>query len=98
MPGNGSREAVFVLDTNHLTELGYERPMGARLSARLQKSAMAAVTTIVSVEEQLRGWLARIAKITIPTVRSRTPDLRPRIHELGANRCRHRHPTFPIQP
>ncbi len=66
MSGNGSHEIVLVLDTNHLTELGYERPMGARLSARLQKSAMAAVTTIVSVEEQLRGWLARIAKINDP--------------------------------
>ena len=54
---------MLVLDTNHLTELGYERAMGDRLSARLQKSGLAAVTTIISVEEQLRGWLARIAKV-----------------------------------
>jgi hypothetical protein len=46
---------VIVLDTNHLTELGYDRPLGARMSARLQKSGLAAVTTIVCVEEQLRG-------------------------------------------
>lgn len=57
---------MFVLDTNHLTELGYDRPAGARLAARLQKSGLPAVTTIVCVEEQLRGWLARIAKFVDP--------------------------------
>ena len=58
-----SRDAVLVLDTNHLTELGYGTVVGARLSARLEKSGLDAVTTIVSAEEQLRGWLARIAKL-----------------------------------
>lgn len=57
---------MLVLDTNHLTELGYERTTGDHLSARLQKSGLAAVTTIISVEEQLRGWLARIAKVGDP--------------------------------
>lgn len=52
-----------MLDTNHLTELGYETKAGARLSGKLDKSGLAAVTTIVCVEEQLRGWLARIAKL-----------------------------------
>ena len=55
---------MLVLDTDHLTELGYDRPRGRRLAARLEASGIAAVTTIVSVEEQLRGWLARIARIT----------------------------------
>lgn len=54
---------MLVLDTNHLTELGYETKRGAVLSSRLGKSGLAAVTTIVCVEEQLRGWLARIARI-----------------------------------
>lgn len=55
---------MLVLDTNHLTELGYDRPRGNRLAARLDSSDFAAVTTIITVEEQLRGWLARIAKIS----------------------------------
>lgn len=54
---------MLVLDTNHLTELGYDTAPGARLSRRLEKSGLSAVTTIVCAEEQLRGWLARIAKI-----------------------------------
>lgn len=53
-----------MLDTDHLTELGYDRPRGKRLAARIDESGITAVTTIVSVEEQLRGWLARIARIT----------------------------------
>ena len=61
-----AREAVFVLDTNHLTELGYETKAGVGLKKRLEKSAAGAVTTIVCAEEQLRGWLARIAKIRNP--------------------------------
>ncbi|MGV3659557.1 MAG: type II toxin-antitoxin system VapC family toxin [Prosthecobacter sp.] len=32
----------------------------------MEGSAEAAVTTIISVEEQLRGWLSRIAKIHDP--------------------------------
>lgn len=54
---------MLVLDTNHLTELGYGKVPGARLSRRLEKSGFDAVTTIVCAEEQLRGWLARIAKL-----------------------------------
>ena len=37
-PGKGSHEAVLVLDTNHLTELGYDRGKAIRLSARLERS------------------------------------------------------------
>ncbi len=54
---------MLVLDTNHLTELGYSSPMGLRLAQKLEASTQEVVTTIVSVEEQLRGWLARIAKL-----------------------------------
>ena len=54
---------MLVLDTNHLTELGYETARGAHLSGLLEKASFAAVTTIVCVEEQLRGWLARIAMV-----------------------------------
>ena len=65
-PDKGSHEAVLVLDTNHLTELGYDRSKALRLSVDLEQSGLPVVTTIVCVEEQLRGWLARIAKIADP--------------------------------
>jgi tRNA(fMet)-specific endonuclease VapC len=54
---------VIVLDTNHVTELGYDRPAGRRLANKIEQSGIAAVTTIITVEEQLRGWLARISSI-----------------------------------
>ena len=53
---------MLILDTNHLTELGYGSRAGKRLEQRLLESGEQIVTTIVSVEEQLRGWLALIAK------------------------------------
>jgi len=53
---------VLVLDTNHLTELGYGSRAGKQLERRLLESDEKIATTIVSVEEQLRGWLALIAK------------------------------------
>jgi biotin operon repressor len=53
---------VLVLDTDHLTELGCATHSGQRLADRLEKSDAAIAITIVSAEEQLRGWLARIAK------------------------------------
>ena len=57
---------MVVLDTNHLTELGYRRAAGVLLSERLEAAMLPVVTTIVSVEEQLHGWLARIAMVSDP--------------------------------
>jgi len=54
---------VLVLDTNHVSELGYGTPAGLRLRERLLASAEATATTIVSVKEQLRGWLAEIHRL-----------------------------------
>ena len=76
---------MLVLDTNHLTELGYGRRSGTRLTARLEKSGQPAVTTIVSVEEQLRGWLARIAKLKDPHAQiAAYAELGERVHFLAA--------------
>ena len=52
------------LDTDHLTLLKYpENPRYATLVARMEASADQEIgTTIVSVEEQWRGWLAVIAR------------------------------------
>ena len=55
---------MILLDSDHLTVLKYrgsERYI--RLTERLQAAANQAVgTTFINVEEQMRGWLAAIAK------------------------------------
>jgi tRNA(fMet)-specific endonuclease VapC len=55
---------MMFLDTDHLTILKYaDSPGGEALSARLKSSADQEIgTTIVSVEEQWRGWFAVIAR------------------------------------
>jgi tRNA(fMet)-specific endonuclease VapC len=53
---------MHVLDTNHLSELGYNSTAGARLRSRLDQSNVDAVTTIISVEEELGGWLSQVNK------------------------------------
>jgi tRNA(fMet)-specific endonuclease VapC len=57
---------VLVLDTNHVSELGYGTPAGRRLRDRLFASGDETATTIVSVEEQLRGWLTQIHRLADP--------------------------------
>ena len=55
---------MIVLDTDHITELQY--PNSVRGSRLLKRSAVVEdgdpATTIVSFEEQMRGWLASINK------------------------------------
>jgi tRNA(fMet)-specific endonuclease VapC len=51
---------VFVLDTNHVTELAYDSARGARLRHRLSESRADVTTSVITLEEELRGWLARI--------------------------------------
>lgn len=55
---------MILLDTDHLTVLKYpESAQYGVLTARMRDSAdQAFTTTAVSVEEQMRGWLAEIAK------------------------------------
>jgi tRNA(fMet)-specific endonuclease VapC len=59
---------MILLDTDHLTVLSYpEGADAAVLTRRMQgASGDAFATTIVSVEEQMRGWLAAIAKTRDP--------------------------------
>jgi tRNA(fMet)-specific endonuclease VapC len=56
---------MIFLDTDHLTLLKYpESPQYAALVARMEASPDQEIgTTIVSVEEQWRGWLAMIGRV-----------------------------------
>ena|SRR5438876_931410 len=54
---------MILLDTDHLTVLRYiDNPRCATLTARLRLAGdqTLVATTVVSAEEQLRGWLAEI--------------------------------------
>jgi tRNA(fMet)-specific endonuclease VapC len=55
---------VVILDTDHLTVIQRRaEPAYSRLRARLSKfSSNAIQTTIISFEEQMRGWLALISR------------------------------------
>lgn len=55
---------MILLDSNHLTVLGFpDSPRAKRLIARLDVAIERPIgTTIVNVEESMRGWLATIAK------------------------------------
>jgi len=51
---------MLVLDTDHLVELDRGSSPGAALQRKLEDAGDAVATTIISAEEQFRGWLAQI--------------------------------------
>ncbi|MDZ4288682.1 MAG: type II toxin-antitoxin system VapC family toxin [Prosthecobacter sp.] len=51
---------MLVLDTNHLRCLAQHEAATLPLLSRLKESEGVIVSTIVTAEEHLRGWLARI--------------------------------------
>jgi tRNA(fMet)-specific endonuclease VapC len=53
---------MLILDTDHLSALASERAASVQLLARLTNSGESVATTIVCIEEHVRGWLARIAR------------------------------------
>lgn len=54
---------MIVLDTDHLTVIQRQsEPAYAVLHSRLHQASDTVCTTIVSVEEQMRGWLAVISR------------------------------------
>src|SRR5688572_12344194 len=66
---------VLILDTDHLSEFEVGSSAGERLRERLLSSGEDVATTIISAEEQLRGWLAQIHRLhDAPTGRSRFTD------------------------
>ena len=52
---------MLVLDTNHLREFAMGTALGERLKGRLSAAREEPVTTIATVEEVLRGRLAKVA-------------------------------------
>ncbi len=58
---------MIVLDTDHLSLLDRDNLAGATLATRLSESADKAVfVSIVTYEEQSRGWLAFLSKAKTP--------------------------------
>lgn len=55
---------MVVLDTNHLSALERAGPSGLRLRDRLRTCGQDLFTTVISVEEQLRGRMGTISKLT----------------------------------
>src|SRR5437868_2841383 len=54
---------MIILDTDHISELQQPNSArGARLAVRLAAARDRTATTVVTVEEQARGWLASINK------------------------------------
>ncbi|MCI0535448.1 MAG: type II toxin-antitoxin system VapC family toxin [Verrucomicrobiales bacterium] len=57
---------MLVLDTDHVSALSHPSEASLNLLERIRSSGDDAVTTIVTVEEQLRGWLAEIHRLANP--------------------------------
>jgi len=57
---------MFVLDTNHVSQLTYRTSAGLRLLQKLDTAEQEAAVTAITVEESLRGWLAEIRRRTEP--------------------------------
>jgi tRNA(fMet)-specific endonuclease VapC len=54
---------VLILDTDHLVEFDEGSDAGTRLKERLLAADEEFAATIISVEEQFRGWAAQIHKL-----------------------------------
>jgi tRNA(fMet)-specific endonuclease VapC len=57
---------LLILDTDHVSTLGSSAEAGLELLDRISASGQDAATTIITVEEQLRGWLAEIHRLADP--------------------------------
>jgi len=57
---------LLVLDTAHVSILSFPSEHSLELLNRIRATGQHAATTIVTVEEQLRGWLAEIHRLNDP--------------------------------
>jgi len=53
---------LLVLDTDHFSELERNSSAGQRLAARLEADNTDKGVTVITVEEQMRGWLSEIGR------------------------------------
>jgi tRNA(fMet)-specific endonuclease VapC len=53
---------MLVLDTDHLVDLDRGSTLGSALHRKLEEAGDEVATTIISAEEQFRGWLAQIRR------------------------------------
>jgi tRNA(fMet)-specific endonuclease VapC len=60
---------MVILDTDHASELGFRSAAGMRLLSRLDRIDSDIVITAITVEEQLRGWLAALKRHADPAAR-----------------------------
>lgn len=51
---------MLVLDTNHLAAIEHDSGLSGRLLRRLRSQKDDVATTIISAEEQFRGWLSQL--------------------------------------
>ncbi|MGD9635065.1 MAG: type II toxin-antitoxin system VapC family toxin [Pirellulales bacterium] len=58
---------MLILDTDYPTEFQKGGPVAQRLNDRLKNSGEPYSTTIISVEEVMRGWMAAIRRSNDPT-------------------------------
>lgn len=57
---------MMILDTDHLAALDRGGPIGRALGERLKAEPTCPAATVVSFEEQLRGWLALVHREADP--------------------------------
>ena len=54
---------MLILDTDHFSELMRGSRVGVRLGQRLDEADEDIATTIITLDEQARGWLGRIRQV-----------------------------------
>ncbi len=57
---------MLVLDTDHFSEWERGSAAGSRLRSRLAAAKANMAVTVVTLEEQMRGWLAQIRRYNDP--------------------------------
>lgn len=76
---------MLILDSDHLSALASDRRASGPLLQRLGQSGRRIATTIISVEEQVRGWLSLLARSKSEAARVNTyAKFQRAVEDLGA--------------